>query len=68
MVMTPMKAIRKKCLDCMGNRYKTVRLCEDKECPLHPYRMGRRPKDRYSSKQKTNIVRATTAMIGGMLV
>ena len=45
MVLTPIKAIRKKCLDCVGNQYKTVRLCEDKKCPLHPYRMGRRPKD-----------------------
>ena len=44
MLLTPIKAIRKKCLDCMGNQYGAVRLCEAEDCPLHPYRMGKRPK------------------------
>ncbi|OPY71012.1 MAG: hypothetical protein A4E57_00013 [Syntrophorhabdaceae bacterium PtaU1.Bin034] len=42
-VLTPIKAIRKKRLECTGNRYKSVRLCEAKECPLYVYGMGKRP-------------------------
>ena len=40
---TPIKAIRKKCLDCTCNQPKEIRLCPIIDCPLYPYRMGRRP-------------------------
>lgn len=43
--MTPMKAIRAKCLDCCCWQAKEVRLCTATQCPLFPYRMGKRPKD-----------------------
>jgi len=42
--LTPMKAIRAKCLDCSGNQPKEVRLCPVTTCALWPYRMGKRPK------------------------
>ena len=42
--MTPIKAIRAKCLDCCGGSTKEARLCPADSCPLHPYRMGHRPK------------------------
>ncbi len=41
--MTPMKAIRAKCLDCCGTSHE-VRLCTIEKCPLYPYRFGKRPK------------------------
>lgn len=41
--MTPMKAIRAKCLDCCGSS-REVRLCTVEKCPLYPYRFGKRPK------------------------
>lgn len=41
--LTPIKAIRAKCLDCSGNYYKSVRECPVTKCPLFPYRMGKRP-------------------------
>ena len=41
--MTPMKAIRAKCLDCCCGQHKEVRLCPIKDCPLWVYRLGRRP-------------------------
>ena len=41
--MTPMKAIRAKCLDCCGTSHE-VRLCTVEKCPLYPYRFGKRPK------------------------
>lgn len=42
--LTPMKAIRAKCLDCSCYQPKEVRLCTVTKCPLYPYRMGKRPK------------------------
>lgn len=42
--LTPIKAIRAKCLDCSCGQIKEIRECSDKNCPLFPYRMGRRPK------------------------
>jgi hypothetical protein len=41
--LTPIKAIRAKCLDCTGNQPKEVRLCTCLGCPLWGYRMGVRP-------------------------
>lgn len=42
--MTPMKAIRAKCLDCTGGQPKEVRQCAVPKCPLYVYRFGKRPK------------------------
>ena len=42
--LTPIKAIRAKCIDCSAGSAKEVRLCPVTACPLWPYRMGRRPK------------------------
>lgn len=44
MALTPIKAIRAKCLDCCNQQTAEVRLCPSKTCSLYPYRMGRRPK------------------------
>ena len=44
--VTPMKAIRKKCLDCCCGQTKEVRECVIKTCALYPYRNGHRPKDK----------------------
>ena len=41
--MTPMKAIRAKCIDCCGTSHE-VKLCAVEKCPLYPYRFGKRPK------------------------
>ena len=41
--LTPLKAIRSKCLDCAGGRPSLVRQCESAGCPLHFYRFGRNP-------------------------
>ena len=40
--MTPMKAIRAKCLDCNGTSNE-VRLCPCTDCPLWPFRLGKNP-------------------------
>ena len=42
--LTPIKAIRAKCIDCSCGQLKEVRECPITRCPLYPYRMGKRPK------------------------
>lgn len=41
--MTPVKAIRAKCLDCVCGQANEVRLCPCEECPLWPFRLGKNP-------------------------
>lgn len=43
MPMSPLKAIRRKCLDCSCYQPSEVRLCEAIGCPLWPFRAGRHP-------------------------
>ena len=43
-VLTPIKAIRAKCLDCCCGQKKEVKLCPSTSCPIYPYRMGHRPR------------------------
>lgn len=43
--LTPIKAIREKCIECCCGDKKEVRECSITRCPLWPYRMGKRPKD-----------------------
>jgi hypothetical protein len=40
---TPLKAIRKKCLECSGGSYKEVELCTVTCCNLYYYRFGKNP-------------------------
>ena len=42
-MLTPLKAIRAKCLDCVCESAQEVRLCPATNCPLYPYRMGHNP-------------------------
>lgn len=44
--MTPMKAIRARCLDCSGGSSKEVRSCTISDCPLYEYRLGHRPQQK----------------------
>lgn len=44
-VLTPIKAIRAKCVDCCAGSVVEVRLCTAEKCPLYPYRHGHRPKE-----------------------
>lgn len=40
---TPMKAIRRRCLDCCCGSSQEVGLCPVHSCSLFPYRFGKRP-------------------------
>jgi hypothetical protein len=39
--MTPVQAIRAKCVECSGGQKVEVRLCPISDCPLYAFRMGR---------------------------
>lgn len=43
MNISPLKAIRKKCLDCCLSSVKEVKLCPCDDCPLYPFRFGKNP-------------------------
>jgi len=45
--LTPIKAIRAKCLECAGGRPSIVRQCESIDCALHFYRFGRNPNRKF---------------------
>ncbi len=50
--LTPMRAIRKKCLECSNNQWKEVELCPIGYCSLYSYRFGKRPETVARKKSK----------------
>ena len=50
-ILTPIKAIRAKCLDCTNNQYTEVKDCQMTKCSLYPYRLGKRPKKDADNKK-----------------
>jgi hypothetical protein len=52
--LTPVRSIRQKCLDCCAYQPLEVRLCPSINCPLFPYRMGKRPLQA-ESQEKSEI-------------
>ncbi len=41
--MTPLKSIRKNCLECSAGSAKEVRLCQIEDCSLYRFRFGKNP-------------------------
>lgn len=41
--ITPLKAVRLKCLDCSNGSSNEVKLCPVEKCPLYPFRFGKNP-------------------------
>ena len=62
-MLTPIKAIRAKCLECSAGQPKEVRECVIQDCPLYPFRMGKNPnragignlKGRFSQDSQTQV-------------
>lgn len=69
--MTPMKAIRAKCLECCAGSWFEVKNCEIDDCALFLYRFGHRPKKITSGGRKksnalpTPLQIATNIRLGG---
>jgi hypothetical protein len=49
---TPLKAIKRLCLDCSGHSKAAVRTCQFAACELHPYRNGKNPNRRMGPEQR----------------
>jgi hypothetical protein len=41
--ISPLKALRARCIDCKGGELSEVRRCAHLDCPAWPYRMGTNP-------------------------
>lgn len=51
----PVKAIRKKCLDCCMGQTEEVKQCPIEDCELYPFRFGKNPfraKREFTEEQK----------------
>lgn len=53
--LTPLKAIRAKCVDCCGDNRKEVSACPVESCPLWKFRAGKRPKEGYDKSPLKTI-------------
>lgn len=42
-MLTPLKAIRAKCLECSAGSVNDVKACQITACPLFPYWLGKNP-------------------------
>ncbi len=51
-MLTPVKAIRAKCLDCCGGSAHEVEQCSVERCSLFPYRFGKNPNIKLSPEEK----------------
>lgn len=54
--LTPLKAIRKKCLECSSGSTQEIKNCLIPECPLYSYRLGKNPR-RKGIGNKTKVFR-----------
>ena len=59
--MSPMQAIRRKCLDCSAGQIVEVKLCEAVTCSLWPFRAGRHP---YTKTRVLEAISETSALSG----
>ena len=74
MKISPIKAIRAKCLDCSAGQPSEVRLCQCDDCPLHCFRFGKNPNRAgigrksavFSQKASTQVSITETKRIGGI--
>jgi len=61
--MSPMEAIRAKCLDCAGSTHE-VRCCVAMACPSWPFRTGRNPWRREMSEEQREARRQRALQAG----
>jgi len=53
--ITPMKAIRQKCLDCSCGQVLEIKECPIKKCPLYSFRMGYKLDENGNRKKRRTI-------------
>lgn len=59
--MSPLEALRQRCLDCCAGSPGEVRLCVSVECPAWPFRMGKNPWRAPPSEARKEAGRALAA-------
>ena len=59
--MSPLKALRLRCIDCYGGSLKSVRGCTSTDCPSWPFRMGRNPWRAPASEERKQRARDLAA-------
>lgn len=42
-LLSPLKAIHRHCVYCMGGSNEEIKLCVDDDCFLHPFKLGHNP-------------------------
>jgi hypothetical protein len=52
---SPLKAIKRKCLDCSGASKSGVRNCAFNDCALHAFRQGKNPHRAYSPEERARL-------------
>ena len=64
-ILTPLRAILAKCLECSAGSPKEVRECVMLDCPLYAYRMGKSPnrKPRIMTEEEREKLRQRMARI-----
>jgi hypothetical protein len=65
--MSPMEAIRAKCLDCSAGSAHEVRCCVAMACPSWPFRMGKNPWRAPASEAQREASRRNAAKMRGQL-
>ncbi len=64
-IYPPLKAIRRKCLDCCCGSSDEVKHCHIETCVLHPYRFGKDPRRKpktLSPKQLEALARGRSTL------
>ena len=55
--MSPLKALRLRCIDCYGGSLKSVRGCASTDCPSWPFRLGHSPWRKELSQERKEQLR-----------
>jgi len=61
--LTPIKAIRCQCLECVGFSALEVKECQNMLCSLYPFRMGKAHAGRRSSRDLEGLQKAIKGQI-----
>lgn len=56
--LTPVKAIRAKCIECSGGNRSEADRCQIKDCPLYAYRHGKNPNRKPRERMRENLEKA----------
>ena len=66
MSLTPMKAIRQKCLECCCGSAAEVKECQIQDCALHAFRMGKNPNIKLSDEERARRAEKARENMGNL--